>query len=274
MDYFELLDQVHRAYRPRGYVEIGVSQGESLRLVLDGTHAIGVDPAPRVKYPLSSGTVVEPCTSDDFFARRAATAMGDHPLDVGFIDGMHLFEFALRDFVNLERLANDDTVIFIHDCLPNSAIEAERNRASRLWTGDVWKLLVFLTERRPHLEIVVTEAPPTGLVAVGGFSGERGADLDDDEVESAIEAYMNLGFEDFERFRDDNLTIVAGTLDSLRPLFPGAPWQDVNDVAGLVAARDARVVDIPLSRRIVESRAVHDARIAPAVFLNWLKYRL
>jgi hypothetical protein len=30
--------------------------------------------------------------------------LGGLPVELGFIDGMHLFEFALRDFMNLERL--------------------------------------------------------------------------------------------------------------------------------------------------------------------------
>ena len=43
-------------------------------------------------------------TSDDFFASHdLAQVLGGRPVDLAYIDGMHQFEFALRDFMNLER---------------------------------------------------------------------------------------------------------------------------------------------------------------------------
>ena len=49
-------------------------------------------------------------TSDDFFARPdAAEVLGGVPLDLAFIDGMHQFEYALRDFMHLEHWATPES---------------------------------------------------------------------------------------------------------------------------------------------------------------------
>ena len=48
-------------------------------------------------------------TSDAFFASGFLGKLGIVP-DFAFIDGMHLFEFALRDFINVEKHATADTV--------------------------------------------------------------------------------------------------------------------------------------------------------------------
>ena len=47
-------------------------------------------------------------------------------MDFAFIDGMHLFEFALRDFMNLERHCTPQSVIMVHDCYPTEREHAER----------------------------------------------------------------------------------------------------------------------------------------------------
>ena len=80
--YFELLDAIPRDLRPRLYVEIGVNQGDSLRLVGPGTRAIGVDPEPQVEDCPAGATIVA-ATSDEFFA--APTALDGERIDLEFL---------------------------------------------------------------------------------------------------------------------------------------------------------------------------------------------
>ena len=53
---------------------------------------------------------------------------GGTRLDLVFVDGMHLFEFALRDFMNVERHADWWSVIVFDDILPRDVDEAARER--------------------------------------------------------------------------------------------------------------------------------------------------
>ena len=103
--YFKVLARVHEHVRPATYLEVGVSRGESLQLVGPGTLALGIDPEPHVDFALGANQKVFVQTSDEFFARADVPALlGGRPLDMAFIDGMHHFEYALRDFMNIEPL--------------------------------------------------------------------------------------------------------------------------------------------------------------------------
>ena len=71
-------------------------------------------------------------TSDDVFAGDNPLAhFGGVPVDLAFIDGMHLSEFALRDFINIEPFMADTGVIVIDDVLPRNGLEAARDRKTR-----------------------------------------------------------------------------------------------------------------------------------------------
>jgi tetratricopeptide (TPR) repeat protein len=143
--YFEVLKRILEAARPRTYLEIGVAQGDSLRLVQAPTLAIGVDPEPQLSAPLAPNQRVFAETSDAFFASHDVRAeLGGQPIDLAFIDGMHHFEFALRDFANVERLATPRSTILIHDVYPLDRVTAERERRRNFWSGDIWRLIVLL----------------------------------------------------------------------------------------------------------------------------------
>src|SRR5688500_8000921 len=166
-DYTALLARIHAHLRPRTYVEIGVDTGQSLRLVPAPTQAIGIDPAPSVRGEMPANVRIFTQTSDDFFAGHDVKALfGGLPVDLAFIDGMHHFEFALRDFVNLERCAAPGSTILVHDCFPHDRLTAERERVTTFWSGDVWKLVVLLKKYRPDLAIHTIAAPPTGLCVI------------------------------------------------------------------------------------------------------------
>ena len=167
-DYMAFMRRLHPFLKPATYLEIGVFRGMSLALVDPGTEAIGVDPAPQIAHPLSPNIAVEVMTSDDFFASRDAGArFGGRPLALGFIDGMHRFEFALRDFINMERLCAGDATILIHDCYPLNRATAGRDvRAGMFWSGDIWRLILIFKKYRPDLQVNTLALAPTGLGVV------------------------------------------------------------------------------------------------------------
>jgi hypothetical protein len=163
-DYYELLARIHSFLKPRTYVEIGIRQGLSLRLAKTAAASVGIDPAPALEQTPRRGARVFPMTSDEFFARHdLAEELGRQAVDLAFVDGMHLFEFALRDFANLEKFCHRDSTILVHDCYPVDRASAARERTTQIWSGDVWKLIVCLKKYRPDLRIGTVDVPPTGL---------------------------------------------------------------------------------------------------------------
>jgi len=162
--YLEVLSAIHSHVRPRTYVEIGVETGQSIALALPETRAIGVDPAPQISVPMGPRTRVVAERSDDYFAGHDVRAELDGlPIDLAFIDGMHHFEFALRDFINIEKHSDARSTILIHDCYPLNRLTAERERQSSFWSGDIWRLVLVLRKHRPDLSVNVIATAPTGL---------------------------------------------------------------------------------------------------------------
>ena len=163
----DLLSELHRVYRPRTYFEVGVNDGRSL--ALSKAKSIAVDPAFKVTSPISCDVRLVRATSDNYFARPKAVDFFPHRLiDLAFIDGMHLFEFALRDFINIERFSRWSSVVAFDDMLPRNIDEAARDRHTDAWTGDVYKLADVLREHRPDLVPVVLDTQPTGQLLVFG----------------------------------------------------------------------------------------------------------
>ena len=76
------------------------------------------------------------------------------PVSFAFIDGMHLFENALQDFINVELWSNEASIIAIDDVFPRSQEEAKRERETKKWCGDVWRVLACLAETRPDLIMI------------------------------------------------------------------------------------------------------------------------
>jgi len=165
--YTDLLSRLHHALQPRTYVEIGVGSGSSMACAIPGTRCIGIDPAPTLNTKFSATCQVFFKTSDAFFADHdLREILEGWPVELGFIDGLHLFENVLADFANLERYTAPGSTILIHDCVPLSELTSSRTRRTRFWTGDVWRILPVLAKFRPDLSITVVECPPSGLAIV------------------------------------------------------------------------------------------------------------
>ncbi|MCW2874265.1 class I SAM-dependent methyltransferase, partial [Actinacidiphila oryziradicis] len=138
MDRHGFLHQLHKVYKPRNYLEVGVNDGRSL--ALSRVASVAVDPAFKLVTQISCDVHLVKATSDDFFARKdpllhlrpgrnpfralarkdPLSWFGDPKLELSFIDGMHIFEYALRDFMNVERHSRWSSVIVLDDMLPRS----------------------------------------------------------------------------------------------------------------------------------------------------------
>ncbi|WP_220093472.1 class I SAM-dependent methyltransferase [Flexivirga caeni] len=164
----EFLGALHELLQPRRYFEIGVDQGQSL--TLSRARTIGVDPAYRITRSIHCDVQTFLQTSDDFFATDGNF---DHfegqPVDLAFIDGMHLAEFALRDFMNTEKHMSPGGAIVLDDMLPRNSLEAQRIRRTSAWAGDVYKVHEVLRRHRPDLTIVPVNTEPTGSYLVVGL---------------------------------------------------------------------------------------------------------
>jgi hypothetical protein len=163
----ELLQGLHEKIRPRTYLEIGIRTGRSM--VLSRCRSIGVDPFFKIDNPIHCDVQLIKVTSDDFFARDDPLAHFEGiPVDLAFIDGMHLSDFALRDFINIEPFMADTGVVVLDDVLPRNGLEAARDRKTEPWTGDVYKVVEVLRRRRSDLAVLLVNTAPTGTAVVLG----------------------------------------------------------------------------------------------------------
>ncbi len=211
------LERVHAHLAPRTYVEIGVAQGESIRLVGPGTRAIGVDPDPRIAFPLGSNVRIIAETSDEFFARHDVRAeLGGLPVDLAFIDGMHQFEFALRDFMNIEALCVPSSTILIHDVYPLDARTAARERVTEFWSGDIWRLALLLRKHRPDLVVRTIAAAPTGLALVRNLDPE--SSYIRDHLDVLIAEYLAIDFGFLDGRKAEQLALFPNDWSQVRAL--------------------------------------------------------
>lgn len=216
--YLDVLGRIHRHLRPRTYVEIGVQYGLSLALAAPQTRALGIDPAPSLKVPLPANAKIYRETSDDFFAKYDVRAeLGGLPVELAFIDGMHRFEFALRDFMNLERACTPQSTITFDDCFPHDRRTAQRDQVAEFWSGDVWKVLVLLKKYRPDLRIHTVAAPRTGLCIVRNL--DPSSRFIADNMERLVAEFMALDYAYLETDRARKLNLYPNDWEKVRSIF-------------------------------------------------------
>lgn len=246
LDYLDVLAHLHDTRRPRTYFEIGVFHGDSMRLAHEEAIRVGVDPDPAVTPDQLPQCHIEATTSDQFFAGgRPRELFGDLPIDLAFIDGMHLFEFALRDFLNIEALTGPDSLVVIHDCLPKDAVTASRTRTTGHWTGDVWKIVLCLLDHRPELELSIVDAPPSGLCLVSGLNPHnRTLSRDYDGI---VQEYMPLVFGDWQERLPEVLERTTRTTEAQDWSMRARLVRTETELAAVYASTSWRIT-VPLRR--------------------------
>lgn len=206
----------------RNYLEVGVHKGFTLADVQ--IPSIGVDPAFVFdRSPMGKKRVLHlyQMGSDEFFRDHDPRAVFGGPVDVAFLDGLHIFEYLLRDFINTERVCDRNSLILLDDCMPLSIEMTERyhqpeNRqdkaTSKWWTGDVWKVVSILREYRPDLRLTAVDVQPTGSILVSN-------------LDPASTVLYDRYFEIVDRFRD--LTFTPETFEEYWTVNAPRPASDL-----------------------------------------------
>jgi Methyltransferase domain len=220
--YYHLIARVHAHLRPRTYLEIGVDTGGTLRLIQPGTLALGVDPQPTITAELPAGARVYSETSDAFFANRdVLSELGGIPVDLAFIDGMHHFEYALRDFMHIERLCDRGSTILVHDCFPHDRLTAQRTRETSFWSGDIWRLIVLLKKYRRDLSLHTIATPPTGLAVIRNL--DPSSKFINDNLEALCAEFMALDYSFLAEDRAGELNLFPNDWERIRVLLDSPP---------------------------------------------------
>lgn len=215
--YRDVLRRIHELVQPRSYLEIGVETGATLAFAKAAERAIGIDPdASKLRRELVPACArVFHETSDAFFARQTrAQALGAHHVDLAFIDGMHWFEYALRDFVNVEAWSKPSTVVVLHDCLPLFPLTASRERRTKFWVGDVWKVVGILKRFRPDLRIKIVATAPSGLCIVRGL--DPNSTLLRERLDQITDEYRDLPYPSEALATPEGFELVPATEAGLR----------------------------------------------------------
>ena len=173
ISYIDVLQELHSSLNPQKYIEIGVRHGASL-LKSDAAVSIGIDPAPELSRKLRANEQIYATTSDKYFRECDQSNIDDSTknFDLAFIDGMHLAEYALRDFINLEARSHSKSVIVIDDILPPTYESGFRRRQTNVWVGDVWKTLKTLVDKRDDLKIKIRYCEPSAMAIISNLNSK------------------------------------------------------------------------------------------------------
>ncbi|MEO0487251.1 MAG: class I SAM-dependent methyltransferase [Pseudomonadota bacterium] len=198
MQYYTFLAKLHGALRFDWYMEIGCRAGKSFGPISSNT--VAVDPFFQIETNVVSKKsrlhIIQE-TSDSFFESQFLEKNDIKP-DLAFLDGMHHFEFLLRDFIGTERNAKPHSVVMMHDICPWTSDMTTRGRddfTGKAWTGDVWKVIPILQKYRPDLDIQVLDARPTGLGVVRNL--DPGNTVLTEAYDDIMAEFLDLDIADF-----------------------------------------------------------------------------
>ena len=205
VDYLSFFTFLDRELCPEGYLEIGTEEGNSLSRI--SCDAICIDPMFRLNKSVigrREKMLFFQSKSDEFFRNNDPRHLLSK-IDLAFLDGLHMFEALLRDFINFERSSHPNSLAILHDCLPLNTRMTSRDHllgpttedvaTKGFWTGDVWKVLPILKQYRPDLNIVLVDCPPTGLVLCRGMNRESGVLAD--SFKSIVDQFKQVTLDAF-----------------------------------------------------------------------------
>jgi hypothetical protein len=209
----QVIQQLMHEKGLKNYLEIGVFNGHIFFRV-KSNFKLAVDPDFRFRTGRKIlKTILNPYnlfnryfrkTSDDFFRDDAASVLKGRQLDLALVDGMHEFDYALRDVENTLSYLQKNGVIVMHDCNPQtpeaacSFAEWKARDFSGQWNGDVWKAILQLRTRGDINVFVLDCDHGLGVVTYGQpekqlhFTPEQIAGFTYDDLARNRAEWLNL----------------------------------------------------------------------------------
>ena len=132
-------------------------------------------------------------TSDEFFSQNK------NKFDCIFIDGLHIYEQVKKDILNSIDCLNENGIIILHDCLPQTISAQAVPRYRYLWNGDVWKAVV--EARTWHHVNTVTVLIDQGVSII---KKNKNTDI----LKIKVQNFESIKFEDFYNNHKEYMRIV------------------------------------------------------------------
>lgn len=168
MNTAQRLHHLNRYLPIRSYLEIGVSKGSTF-LHAPFPHKVAVDPKFGCKAQDTARETYHEITSDAYFAQLG----DDVRFDCVFIDGLHHWEQALRDFDNVLQHTHYNSVIVVDDVYPCDEfsvlrsqekavalrlVHEPRSKNALAWHGDVFKAAFMIAYFYPDISFVTIDS--------------------------------------------------------------------------------------------------------------------
>jgi predicted O-methyltransferase YrrM len=165
MEHPTFIKHLASIYKPNTYVELGLYEGETLRLVqpyAKRIHGIDMKTNAHIEQLKAFANVqVHICKTDDFFETF------HEPIDMAFIDADHCVESALKDFENILKRLAPNGIVLLHDTDP-----IEDKLIQPGYCGDSYKIVSIL-EQREDVNIITLPLAGPGLSMVTKKNGTR-----------------------------------------------------------------------------------------------------
>lgn len=150
MKVYKITNKLIKQYGFKRYLEIGVRNPEDNfdHVKCETKHSVDPNPLGDCTYKM---------TSDDFFNQLGS----EEKYDVIFVDGMHDYDFVMRDIENSLKHLRPLGFILVHDTdppteirsLPYDEFNAIPDKKSKAWNGDGWKAIAQL--RLQNRDIII-----------------------------------------------------------------------------------------------------------------------
>jgi len=217
LSHYQILKLIHNCFNPKTYLEIGVQQGRSINLTNIKTQAIGIDPFKDDDIVFNKNIKMFHIESDDFFKNYdVCKEFENKKIDVALIDGMHLFDYVLRDFINVEKNCHKNSIILLHDTIPIDKISSDRIVSSGAWTGDVYKIIPILKKYRPDFKIYNISITPIGVCLV--YNLNPYSDVLEKNYDNIYQEYINMTYDDIKDNFEEKLSVLNLNLDEIKNL--------------------------------------------------------